>query len=323
MGNACLGPEADPLVWLQGELVAGRRGVLLTVTAVHGGAPRPVGTHMAVVPGQGFVGYLSGGCVEPAIAGEAERVLFGGRDAILRFGRGSPFIDIRFPCGGGIDVLVHTGPTADTVAAMLSRMAARQPFTLAFRPEASHAMIVDAALPTGWVGPDFHRLYRPVTRLCLAGRGPELEAVARLGVAARYDVVVATPDGDMATRLAGLGIDMRHLKGPRDGVDLPADPFTATVLLFHEREWEDPILAWALGGPSFYIGALGSARTHAVRRERLLATGQPPAAIDRIVGPIGLIPSARDPQTLAVSVLAEIADRNRSLDQASSLQAHG
>lgn len=302
-----LRPEADPFLWLLCELDEGRSGALLTVTALHGGAPRPVGTHMAVGLRRRFDGYLSGGCVEPAIAAEVEGLILDGRDTILTFGRGSPFFDIRFPCGGGIDVLVHVRPDAELIEDVLDRMAQRTPFALAFEPNAGTASLVDGVLATGWRDNVFVRAYSPPTRLCLAGRGPELEAVARLALASRYEVVAATPDRETERRLRDLPIEIQRLGSASEGAQLPDDPWTATVLLFHEREWEEPILAATLNGPGFYLGALGSNRTHALRRERLLAAGHPLAAVNRIIGPIGTIPAAKDPETLAISLLAEIA----------------
>lgn len=88
---------------------------------------------------------------------------------------------------------------------------------------------------------------------------------------------------------------------------MPIDPWTATVLLFHEHEWEGAILARAVAGDGFYVGALGSQKTHGQRRERLLATSVPEALISRIRGPIGLVDRAREPGVLALSILAEIA----------------
>jgi xanthine dehydrogenase accessory factor len=306
--------ETAPFLWLLREHDEGRSGALLTITGADGGSPRPVGTHMAVVDGTRFAGYLSGGCVEPAVAVEVEALLTKGGSRKLRFGQGSPFFDIRFPCGGGIDVLVTPKLAIEVIEDVLCRLAERQAFTLALSTETDGASVMDGARPLGWSGESFHRPYLPVTRLCLAGRGPELEAVARLGAASGYDLEVATPDAETAQRVASFASRLRHLHHPSDLLDLEDDPWTATVLLFHEREWEEPILKRALAGPGFYVGALGSRRTHAARVERLLRSGCSQSQVDRIAGPIGIIPQARDPSTLALSLLGEIALRRRQAD---------
>jgi xanthine dehydrogenase accessory factor len=86
---------------------------------------------------------------------------------------------------------------------------------------------------------------------------------------------------------------------------LPYDEHTAVACLFHEHEWEGPLLLNALRGPAFYVGALGSRQTQQRRVEALAALGANAAEIARLKGPIGLFPS-QDPRSLAVSALAEI-----------------
>ncbi len=88
------------------------------------------------------------------------------------------------------------------------------------------------------------------------------------------------------------------------------------MLLFHEHEWENAILARAAEADGFYVGALGSRKTHTLRRTRLAAMAAVTSAIDRIRGPIGLIDRARDPGTLALSVLAEITAERTAIDRA-------
>ena len=87
------------------------------------------------------------------------------------------------------------------------------------------------------------------------------------------------------------------------------------MLLFHEHEWEDALLTRAAAAGGFYVGALGSVRTHRLRCERLLAAGVPEAHVDRIRGPIGLVDRARESGPLALSVLAEIVAARADLDR--------
>ena len=80
------------------------------------------------------------------------------------------------------------------------------------------------------------------------------------------------------------------------------------MLFFHDHDWEPPILAEAVSRPAFYIGAQGSMMARETRMRELAALGLEDAALARLRGPIGLLPSARDPRTLAISVLAEVLD---------------
>jgi xanthine dehydrogenase accessory factor len=307
--------EAVPFAFLARARALGIKGALVTITQIDGGAPKPVGTHMAILEDGRHVGNVSGGCVEPAIAAQFAPLIAEGRDQVFRFGSGSRFIDIRFPCGGGIDLTLHAPLTDDLLANAMGRVERREAFAIGFEAGSSTAGMVAAAQPTGWQDGVFVRRYLPRTRLVLVGRGPDFEVMARVCAAAEFELVLATPDQSSASTLADLPTSITLMKGPGRPLDLPIDSWTATVLLFHEHEWEDAILASVAGSDAFYVGALGSMKTHRQRRERLAAMGVPQAAIDRIRGPIGLVQRARDPGTLALSVLAEIAAARAQLDQ--------
>ncbi len=91
--------------------------------------------------------------------------------------------------------------------------------------------------------------------------------------------------------------------------EIETDQWTAAILLLHEHEWEPLILPQLLTSDIFYLGAMGSRIVHSQRVEKLQAMGFEAAALEKISAPIGLIPSMRDPETLAVSIIAQIIDR--------------
>ena len=99
---------------------------------------------------------------------------------------------------------------------------------------------------------------------------------------------------------------VEHLNDPNNPPEVTDDARTAMVCLFHDHDWEGSLLRQALAGPAFYIGAMGSKRTHENRCQTLLEMGVAQNQIDRIHGPIGLIPALRDARLLAISILAEI-----------------
>jgi xanthine dehydrogenase accessory factor len=200
------------------------------------------------------------------------------------------------------------------VAEALARLEAREAFSIGFDvPRSTAKLSPDAGRQTGLDDGVLHRRYLPRTRLLLAGRGPDFETVARVAAAAEFEVAVLSPDEDSLNALADLG--GTRMTAPGAPPDLPIDPWTATVLMFHEHEWENALLARAAAAPGFYVGALGSVRTHRERVERLRAMGVPDADIARIKGPIGLIDRARDPGTLALSILAEVSAARAALDR--------
>lgn len=313
---AGLSRDAAPFAFLKRARGQGIRGALISISGIDGGAPKPLGAHMAVLEDGRYIGHVSGGCVEAAIAAEVVPIIARGTDEIVRFGKGSCFIDIRFPCGGGVDLLVHTQPDEALLDDALGHFSRREAFAIAFDPTQSSSRIVEVTGDTGWADGVFLRRYLPRTRLLAIGRGPDLEVIARVAAAAELDLAFATPDEGTAAALAVLGAPITLLKTPGQGMDLPIDRWTATVLLFHEHEWENAILARAAAADGFYLGALGSVRTHRERCERLRGMGVPEEHIARIKGPIGLIDRAREPGMLALSVLSEIGAARSALERA-------
>ncbi|PLK27599.1 XdhC family protein [Novosphingobium sp. TH158] len=280
----------------------GEASALIVLTAVEGGAARGVGSLMGVSEAGPWAGSLSGGCTEAALAGEARRVIAAGKAETLRIGAGSPLIDIRLPCGSAIDLLIIPAPDMAVVEAALAQLAARNPVTLELATDGSLQL---AAAPSpargGWAGETFRLTIVPQLRLVIAGHGEEVEALARLAKAWGADTAILTPDEHLAADPAVF-----HLKTPGSPVPLELDRWSALVMLFHDHDWEVPLLARALDQPALWIGAMGSRATHVRRLAALAGAGVPESRSAAIHGPIGLIPSARDPETLALSVLAEV-----------------
>lgn len=290
----------------------GERTALVVLTGIEGGAARGIGTLMGVTASGEWLGSLSGGCTEAALVGEAQRVIASGRCEMLRIGAGSPLIDIRLPCGSGMDLLIVPDAGKNhAVAKALQHHRARQPATLTFARDGTIGAIESAeteAAFTGWTGEDFHLRINPQLRLVIAGHGEEVTALAILARAWGADTLVLTPDERLAQEWGGETV---LLKSPAANPALGLDRWSAMVMLFHDHDWETDLLAQALvaqspGEQPFYIGAMGSPATHQRRLQSLAEAGIPPLATARIHGPIGLIPAARDPQTLALSVLAEV-----------------
>ncbi|NKK97193.1 XdhC family protein [Rhizobium leguminosarum bv. viciae] len=278
----------DPAELLRFAIDAHGLGVaaLATLVEIRGGAARALGAHMAVAADGRFCGYVSGGCVEAAVASEALLAMAQGRDRMVKFGDGSPFFDIVLPCGGGISIAIHVLKDVGALQHVLDRLGQRQAAGLVYSPERQTLISVDPPLRTCWTEGDFLTVYRPRTRVVLSGQTLEAQAVARLAEASGYDVIAVAPERPVADTI---------------------DPFTAVVLLHHDIDAEAAILETALHSPAFYIGALGSTRTHRRRVERLTAMGFRRDDIGRIKAPIGMFGPTRDATSLALSVLADVA----------------
>lgn len=283
----------------------GERTVLVTLTDVVGSSTRATGTHMAVSETGDYAGSLSGGCVEAAVVAEALEVLARGRAELIRFGAGSRFIDIRLPCGGGIDLLFTPDPPLAVIERTVAFLVERRPVGLSLDRDGGVA--INGCRATGWHGERFTVAHDPDLRLLVVGHGAETAALARLASAYAGEVEVLSPDADLVEELRTGAVEASILVTPGSTSLIRADAFTAVVFLFHDHDWEPALMAAALATPAFYVGAMGSRMTHGKRRAMLEEAGVDPCEIDRIVGPIGLIPAARDPDTLALSVLAQIA----------------
>ncbi len=267
---------------------------LVTLVEIHGGAARAIGAQMAVRGDGLYCGFVSGGCTEAAVAADAVIALQKGMDRNLRLGEGSPFFDIVLPCGGGITLAIHVLGDAGVLNLALAALQRRMPARLRYHPGRQALSFEPGAGATSWQGDSFIRAYRPKQRLLLAGTPMEAGMVARVASASGYEV---------------MSVERGQTPTP---AQLDAD--TAVAILFHDIDRELPLLDAALASPAFYIGALGSRRTHAKRCDALRRRGHDEAALARIKAPIGIFDKARDAHALALSVVADIAQARLRLD---------
>ncbi|MCP5400290.1 MAG: XdhC family protein [Sphingobium sp.] len=279
----------------------GRHIVLITLTGIAGVASRVPGTLMVVADDGSHAGSFSGGCIEAAIVSEALEVLAAGRGRAVRYGVGSHYIDVRLPCGGGIDLLFTPRPDPRVLSQALALLDAREPAALSVN--ANEVALVGGSSAT--VG--FVIQVPPPLRILAYGHGDDLAAFVHLGRCHGALVEAVTPDPQAAERLRAAAITAHHVLSRTQIPPMYGDPWTAVVFLFHDHDWEESLLPSALSMPAFYYGAIGSARTHDLRLEMLRHQDVSETLITQLRGRIGLIPSTRDPALLALSILAEIA----------------
>lgn len=165
----------------------------------------------------------------------------------------------------------------------------------------------------------FLQCFNPPLRMILVGAVHIAQALAPMATLLGYAVTIVDPRGAFATaeRFPGVSLDSRW---PDEALRaLAPDRRTAVVTLTHDPKLDDPALLAALRTNCFYIGSLGSKRTHATRRERLLAAGVDEREFALIHGPIGLDIGAESPAEIAVAIMAQIV-KTRHV-QAEALQA--
>ena len=261
---------------------------LCTIVGIDGSFSRRLGTQLAVMPDGSRVGDMADRCLDEELANQALAAMAEGAPRMLRYGQGSPFVDFRLPCGSGLDIWIDPSPDRDELRRCVSELEARREAALALKFSEDLAPYLLR-----------ERHYVPRLRIVLLGAGAESAAFMRLATAQGIEV---------EWREAGQGLSLG-----RPPTDLMADAWTAVLLLFHDHEWEVPLLDWALGTPAFYIGAQGGAPAREERLERLRAAGHDEADLRRINSPVGLIPAARDPHVLALSVLADVVGAYEAL----------
>lgn len=279
--------------------------VLAVIVGVEGPSYRPLGAVMTVFNTKQRVGTLSSGCIEEDIALHAITALEAGQPRKLRYGRGSPFMDIKLPCGGGLEILLLPRPDREVLGRLAARRAAREATTLIIKPQSGALTLSDHG-ETGASGTAYNVRFLPDIRFLVFGKGPEAGTFSALVQSTGYPNILLSHDLETLEHGAQMGCDTHFLNIPEFPADVAVDPQTAIVLFFHDHDWEPPILAAALSRSAFYIGAQGSKMARDARIRELKAMGIDDHALTRLRGPIGLLPSSREARTLAISVLVEV-----------------
>lgn len=172
---------------------------------------------------------------------------------------------------------------------------------------AGRSAMLDSLSPGG----TFLHVFNPPLRLFVVGAVHIAQALAPMAAMLGYGVTVIDPRGAFASpqRFSGLRVLDAWPDDGLEGENL--DTRSAVVTLSHDPKLDDPALVAALGSDAFYIGCLGSRRTHAKRIERLSAAGFDASSLARLHGPVGLDIGASSPAEIAVSILAQLTQTLR------------
>lgn len=297
---------------------AGKGAALATVVETWGSAPRRVGSQLAISAEAEIEGSVSGGCVEGAVVAEALDAIDEDRPAMLEYGvSDSDAFAVGLACGGTIRVLVEpVGPVmpVEVLEELVVARAAREPVAYVTGMKGARRLVRDGFTErfrmdrSGFEedGETFVAIHNPPLRLIVVGAVHIAQALVPMARIAGFDPLIVDPRESFASEARFPGETLRH-DWPDEGVRaFGLDSRTALVLLTHDPKLDDPALEAALASEVFYIGALGSTRTHAKRVERLKQKGLTEAQIARIHGPIGLDIGAASPSEIAVAILAEM-----------------
>src|SRR5574342_156951 len=279
LGGRAMSDDRATLAQAAAWADSGLGGALATVVATWGSAPCPTGSQLCANQRGEFAGSVSGGCIEAAVVGEAlER-----RAAVVA-------TDLSSGEASLLDPFAPEPGAEPDLAAAVREAALRDRSSLLDRPS----------------GTAFLRPYNPPLQVVIVGAVHVAQALAPMVQLAGYDVTVVDPRPAFAAegRFPGVPIAAGWPEEvlPRLGLSRRS----AVIALSHDPRIDDPALAAALRSEAFYLGALGSRKTQAARRERLAAMGFSDAELSRIHGPVGLELGAVSPAEIAVSILSEL-----------------
>ncbi|UJW81771.1 XdhC family protein [Hydrogenophaga sp. SL48] len=304
---------------------AGLPVLLVTVTRTWGSSPRPPGSLMAINGRGETVGSVSGGCIEDDLIRRVreeglDAVCAQGRPATLRYGISADQAH-RFglPCGGTVELVLEPVAAHSQLALLLQANLERrstqrrldlrsgavelQPGRRDGVPELS-----DDALVTH---------FGPRHRLILIGAGDLSRFLSQMALSLNFEVIVCDPREEQRASWSLDGVTLSH-EMPDDLVlRLQPDARTAVVALTHDPKLDDLALIDALQSEAFYVGAIGSRRHTALRRERLREHfGLGEAELDALHGPAGLYIGSKTPAEIALSIMAEVVAAKNGLQRA-------
>jgi xanthine dehydrogenase accessory factor len=322
------------------RLSAGSRRVgRAVVTSVWGSAPRREGAAMLANEDGLVTGSVSGGCVESATATEIAAALERGTPCLVTFGvTHQEAWAVGLACGGTIRVFVEPelrpeivaaarGPGGEVVATIIegpgigSSLRVLADGGVSGGAELPHDTIRDAALAalrreaSGTISVErpegatsvFLEVFPRHPRLVIIGATDVAVALVPLARLLGYHTVVADGRAGFLTRERFPDADELIPAWPEEAFDrIGLDETCYVCVLSHDPKFDEPAVRLVLRSPAAYIGAIGSRKTQAARRERLTAEGFTPDEIARIHGPIGLDLGGRSPAETALAILAEM-----------------
>jgi xanthine dehydrogenase accessory factor len=313
------------------------------VIRTYGSSPRQAGSVLLVADDGRMIGSVSGGCIEGAAAEAVLESRRRGGSRVIRYGvTNEQAWEVGLACGGTIDVLIQPDVPASAVAAardplagatsalgttLVTELPADTPEDLAdavsATAEASDAAALDQlrydALAAGRSQTAriddrhvFIEAFPVPPRLVIVGATEVARSLVGLAGALGYERVVIDARTAFATRERFPDVEQLLTDWPDEAFDrIDLGPNDAVAILSHDPKFDEPAIVEALKRGARYVGAIGSRKTQADRKRRLLEAGLTEAQLGRIRGPIGLDLGGREPAETALAILAEIVSVRR------------
>ncbi|WP_419812663.1 XdhC family protein [Bacterioplanoides sp.] len=284
---------------------------LATVLETYGSSPRPVGSMMLYHPSKGIVGSLSGGCIEQELVEQLAHAEPACPQVIRYGGNAEEQQRLQLPCGGHLDVLLekisveNSGHFSQLFQTLKQRHHTGREIHL---HNGELAIIDDQSLPTDIQRDEqvIRHALRPHDKLLMVGAGEVARCVADIAKNLGFEITLCDFRDEF---LQGWQVDGVHVvRGMPDDLIAESfnDPHCAIIALAHDPRIDDMAMLEALNSQAFYVGAMGSLKTSAKRRERLSELGITPEALAQLHAPIGLDIGSKTPYEIALSIVAHI-----------------
>jgi len=295
--------------------VAGHRLMLATVVKTWGSSPRPVGSMMVLREDGRCIGSVSGGCIEDDLIHRYTRAYGDGAipqsaPELVRYGvTADEAYRFGLPCGGTLELLLEFAPDAVTLDALVHRLEAGQLVQRTVDCASGAVTLSGASVPEAlhFDGVTLSSTLGPQYRLLLIGAGSLAEYLATMALFNDFAVTVCDPRIEHLGTWSVDGVAFTT-EMPDDAVRaLNPDSRTCIVALSHDPKLDDMALLEALHSAAFYVGAIGSRRNAASRRQRFIEhLDETEASMQRLHSPVGLHIGSKTPAEIAVSVMAHI-----------------
>jgi len=308
-------------------LAEGKQVWLATVVRTWGSSPRPPGALLAI-RGDGLVtGSVSGGCIEDDLI---ERVRRGeidpARPSVARYGIAAEEAH-RFglPCGGTLELVVEPFTVESGIDALCEALGGGALVARTLEMTSGRARWGPAAAADGlrFDGERLVTIHGPRYRMLVIGAGQLSSYLASMAVGLDYRVTVCDPRESYTDEWNVPGTEIVRMMPDDAVIEMKLDGRSAVIALTHDPKLDDLALMEALKTPAFYVGALGSRRNNAARRERLREFDLSDAELARLHGPVGIYIGSRTPPEIAISILAEVTAAKNGVSLPTMLQVEG
>ena len=305
----------------------GHRALLVTVVKTWGSSPRPEGAMLAVRDDGLVVGSVSGGCIEDDLIDRVHRLgIEQQRPESVKYGiTAEEAYRFGLPCGGTIQLVLEPLTKASGIAELLAAVQAGQLVARTLDMETGAARLGPAQATDG-VDFDEKRLltiHGPRYRMLVIGAGQLSRYLCNIAVGLDYHVTVCDPREEYTDEWDVPGTTIVRTMPDDTVLDMKLDERCAVIALTHDPKLDDLALMEALKTPAFYVGALGSRRNNAARRERLKEFDLSETELARLHGPVGIYIGSRTPPEIAVSILAEVTAAKNGVSLPMILQVEG